>query len=237
VEIVFPAGVVLYFMSLPRFSSVFWDLRAPGPATIGWTGNSPRRLCTTARTYSPAALPPDLQGPLGPIEPVLARLDPLLQTPVTLSAGEFSDLVDFVKNGLLDPRILPHHVRKVIPRRVPSGSRTLTFQFGSSELEGGSEITVADEESTVPTTPQLRQNYPNPFNPSTTITFAISQVSFTTLKVYNLLGQEVVTLVNEEMMPGVHEVTWSGAGNASGVYLYRLQMGAFTETRQMILLR
>jgi cytochrome c peroxidase len=62
---------------------------------------------TSARLYTPSELPPDLQGPLGPFEPVLARLDPLLQTPIQLSAEEFADLVDFVRYGLLDPRILP----------------------------------------------------------------------------------------------------------------------------------
>jgi hypothetical protein len=83
----------------------------------------------------------------------------------------------------------------------------------------------------------LAQNYPNPFNPSTTIGFAIPQGSFTTLKVYNILGQEVATLVNEEMKPGTYEVNWSASSNSSGVYLFRLQAGKFTETRRMILLK
>lgn len=192
---------------------------------------------TSARTYSPNALPPDLRGPLGPIEPVLARLDTLLQTPIVLPAGEFSDLVDFVQNGLLDPRILPRHLKKLIPRRVPSGSRTLTFEFNSSGVELSSETAVSDEENTIPTTAKLLQNYPNPFNPSTTITFAIPQSSFTILKVYNILGQEVATLVNEAMKPGTYEVNWSASGTSSGVYLYRLQAGEFVETRQMILVK
>jgi hypothetical protein len=78
-------------------------------------------------------------------------------------------------------------------------------------------------------------NYPNPFSPSTTISFAIPQSSFTTLKVYNILGQEVATLVNEEMKTGAYQVNWRASGNPSGVYLYRLQTGEFTETKQMIL--
>jgi cytochrome c peroxidase len=84
---------------------------------------------SSARNYTPSALPPDLRGPLGPIEPVLARLDPLLRTPIQLSDEEFSDLVDFVRNGLLDPRILPEHLKTLVPRRVPSGSLTLDFEF------------------------------------------------------------------------------------------------------------
>jgi cytochrome c peroxidase len=84
---------------------------------------------TSASNYTPRDLPPDLQGPLGPIEPVLARLDPLLQTPIQLSDEEFSDLVDFVRNGLLDPRILPKHLKRLVPKRVPSDSPTLDFEF------------------------------------------------------------------------------------------------------------
>jgi cytochrome c peroxidase len=84
---------------------------------------------TSARHYTPRDLPPDLQGPLGPIEPVLARLDPLLQTPLQLSDAEFSQLVDFVRHGLLDPRILPGYLKTLVPKRVPSGRPTLDFEF------------------------------------------------------------------------------------------------------------
>ena len=84
---------------------------------------------TSARNYTPRELPPDLQGPLGPLDPVLARLDPLLQTPLHLSDEEFSQLVDFVRHGLLDPRILPRHLKTLMPERVPSGSPTLDFEF------------------------------------------------------------------------------------------------------------
>ena len=83
----------------------------------------------SARNYFPTALPGDLQGTPGPIEPVLTRLDPLLQTPIELNDAEFSQLVDFVKYGLLDPRILPERLKTLIPKRVPSGSRTLDFEF------------------------------------------------------------------------------------------------------------
>ena len=84
---------------------------------------------TSARHYTPRDLPPDLQGPLGPIEPVLARLDPLFQTPLQLTDAEFSQLVDFVRHGLLGPRILPRHLKTLVPKRVPSGSPTLDFEF------------------------------------------------------------------------------------------------------------
>lgn len=83
----------------------------------------------------------------------------------------------------------------------------------------------------------LSQNYPNPFNPSTTISFIIPHSSLVIVKVYDVLGREVRTLVNEEMKPGSYEVTWDATGFASGVYFYRLQAGSFTETRKLMLLR
>ncbi len=80
-------------------------------------------------SYNTALLPADLQGALGPIDPVLERLDPLLQTPIGLSDQEFDDLVSFVRYGLLDPRILPERLKTLVPKRVPSGSPTLMFEF------------------------------------------------------------------------------------------------------------
>lgn len=78
---------------------------------------------------SSAFVAADLRGPLGPMAPVLARLDPLLVNSVQLNADEFSDLVDFVKNGLLDERAKAENLRKLVPRAVPSGRPVMTFEF------------------------------------------------------------------------------------------------------------
>ena len=83
----------------------------------------------------------------------------------------------------------------------------------------------------------LSQNYPNPFNPSTTISFTISDVRFTTLKIYDVLGREIVTLINEEKPAGNYEVEFSGSNLASGIYYYQLRAGDFVETKKMILLK
>lgn len=84
----------------------------------------------SARSYNPvmAGVDPDLTAPMGPIEPVLARVDPILATPISLTDSEFRQLVDFVRQGLLDPRASPGNLRKSIPRSVPSGFPVLTFQ-------------------------------------------------------------------------------------------------------------
>lgn len=80
-----------------------------------------------ASTYTTAGLPADLQGPLGPMQPVLDRLDPLLATPVVLSAEQFADLVAFVRDGLLDPAATPQKLRRLIPEKLPSGRPSLIF--------------------------------------------------------------------------------------------------------------
>lgn len=83
----------------------------------------------------------------------------------------------------------------------------------------------------------LYQNYPNPFNPTTSIQFAISSRQFVTLKVYDLLGRKVETLVNEEKPAGTYEVEFNAESFSSGIYFYELKAGSFTETKKMVLLR
>jgi cytochrome c peroxidase len=83
----------------------------------------------SARNYNPVVnVAPDLAGALGPIEPVLERVDPILRTPIQLDDDEFRNLVDFVRNGLLDSRAEPGSLRKLIPKSLPSGFPVLTFQ-------------------------------------------------------------------------------------------------------------
>jgi len=88
-------------------------------------------VVASARGYTPASqhLPADLSGPPGPIDPVLARVDPILATPITLASEQFDQLVAFVSRGLLDPRAKPEHLRRLVPRSVPSGRPVLLFEF------------------------------------------------------------------------------------------------------------
>ncbi len=84
---------------------------------------------------------------------------------------------------------------------------------------------------------QLEQNYPNPFNPATTISFSLPSTSFVSLKVFDALGKEVAVLASEELPSGTYSLQWNAAGFASGIYLYCLQAGLFTETKKLVLLR
>lgn len=83
----------------------------------------------------------------------------------------------------------------------------------------------------------LQQNYPNPFNPSTRIEYNLSTPGRVSLKIFNLLGQEVATLVNDLQDAGVYRMTFDAAKFASGVYIYRLQVGSSTEARKMVIIR
>jgi len=83
----------------------------------------------------------------------------------------------------------------------------------------------------------LGQNYPNPFNPSTTFKYEIPKESYITLKVYDILGREVTTLVNEQQRAGYYEIDWNAVNNSSGVYFYKIQAGDYVDTKKMILLR
>ena len=83
----------------------------------------------------------------------------------------------------------------------------------------------------------LSQNYPNPFNPSTTIEFTLPKSEFVELKVYNILGKQVLNLVSKKLNQGSHTYTFDGSKLASGVYYYQLVAGEYTEVMKMILLR
>ena len=103
-------------------------------------------------------------------------------------------------------------------------------------------VSVGEPVNGVPTTFGLSQNYPNPFNPSTSINFAVSQQSFVSLKVFNLLGQEVSTLVSETKGVGLYDIEWNGKDDngidvPSGMYLYKMIAGTFVETRKLMLLK
>ena len=111
---------------------------------------------------------------------------------------------------------------------------TALNQLGYVDDVTSVEIEVTNE---VPSNYELTQNYPNPFNPSTTISFAIPQTSEVQLNIYNILGQEVASLVNKEMSAGKYSVNWDASNLSSGMYIYRLQAGSKVFTNRMILMK
>jgi photosystem II stability/assembly factor-like uncharacterized protein len=99
------------------------------------------------------------------------------------------------------------------------------------------DTTTIDTTLTIPTDYQLKQNYPNPFNPTTTIEYSIPKQSKVTVKVFDLLGREIATLVDEEKTAGNYMIDFNGSNLSSGIYFYRLDAGGFSETRKLILIR
>ncbi len=83
----------------------------------------------------------------------------------------------------------------------------------------------------------LYQNYPNPFNPSTIINYSIPKTGLVTIKVYDILGKEITSLVNEVKSAGNYSVQLSGSKLSSGIYFYRMQSGSFLQTKKLLLLK
>jgi hypothetical protein len=98
-------------------------------------------------------------------------------------------------------------------------------------------LSVNEIGTTIPDNYSLSQNYPNPFNPTTNIDFCIPTASRVALKVYNVIGQEVATLVNEEMKAGNYQVNFNASHLSSGVYFYRLTAGSFVMNKKFTLLK
>ncbi len=101
----------------------------------------------------------------------------------------------------------------------------------------GTPIGIIHISNEVPDRFSLSQNYPNPFNPSTNIKFQMPNSGFVKLIVFDVLGREISTLVNEEMKPGIYEASWDAANYPSGIYFYRLITDKFTETKKMMLVK
>jgi hypothetical protein len=97
--------------------------------------------------------------------------------------------------------------------------------------------TLSDLSKQIPESFALSQNYPNPFNPSTTIDYQVPENTFVTIKVYDILGEETATLVNEQQSPGYYKVNFNAGNYASGVYFFRLTAGRFTQVRKMVLIK
>jgi len=124
-------------------------------------------------------------------------------------------------------------------RSKTSGSTSIYSNTGNFKV--GSVTSVEGEEE-LPLSYSIDQNYPNPFNPTTTINYSLPEANFVTIKIYNMLGQEVKTLISEEVKAGRHNVNWNGDNNygmkvSSGTYIYRITAGEFVQAKKMILLK
>jgi hypothetical protein len=125
------------------------------------------------------------------------------------------------------------------PYSVSRGGILTLGTFAVGKFKDVPDIIVGVErnEYGAPAQFSLSQNYPNPFNPTTAIQYSVSSTQYVSLKVYDVIGRELSTLVSEVKPPGTYTVKWDAQGLASGIYFYRLEAGQFTETRKLVLLR
>jgi hypothetical protein len=118
---------------------------------------------------------------------------------------------------------------------VPGGK--ISFRLKQIDNNGKFKYSDQIEVEIIPNNYSLRQNYPNPFNPSTTINYSIAKDGAVKLKVYNLIGEEVVTLVNEVKQAGNYNISFNASTLPSGIYFYKLESGNFVNSKKMILLK
>lgn len=151
-----------------------------------------------------------------------------------LSSGGEDVWLEDASNNVIDFVSFPAMDLTQSYNRIPDGSDNWTL---SNFITKGLPNTLTDveENGTIITEFNLQQNYPNPFNPSTTIKFSIPASGFVTLKIYDILGKEVSTLVNENKTSGVYQVSFNAAGLSSGVYFYELKMENFVSVKKLIL--
>ena len=119
---------------------------------------------------------------------------------------------------------------------VASNSSNINFA-GFWTLSSDLITSVEHIPSSIPKEFRLQQNYPNPFNPTTTIQFALPKQSVVTLKLFDILGREVATLVDEEMQPGEYKIVFEVKELASGVYFYRIQADGFVQSKKLTVLK
>ena len=152
-----------------------------------------------------------------------------------LAAGEYQS---FTLTGLT-PGQLYYTAIKTYDN---SGNQSLISNVDSAEAGFDLVTDINDTESDLPTDFELSQNYPNPFNPTTTISFSLPEQSYVDLSIYNVNGQKITTLVDQNLHAGVHTFEWDGnsvSGNqvATGIYIYRIQANSYTDSKKMVLMK
>jgi hypothetical protein len=121
---------------------------------------------------------------------------------------------------------------------VMSGAaQMISVQYTENGIVDLTPTSVGGKDAPIPRVFSLAQNYPNPFNPMTTIEFSIPFKNYTTLKIYDILGREVNTIISQVLESGIHSFNWNAKGNSSGVYFYRLQSGNMVATKKLLLLK
>ncbi len=140
-------------------------------------------------------------------------------------------------NGLYDAPPTDHAWRLTLNSSTGNYAENFSHNTNFTDIQWPGVTGILDEIARIPNKYILLQNYPNPFNPATNIAFNLKEPGFVTLKIYDLLGQEVITLVNKELPAGLHNIPFDASGLQSGTYIYRIQSKNFTAAKKMVLLK
>ena len=147
-----------------------------------------------------------------------------------------ASLHDTVWTEIIPPKPLAGIVSMLFLPTVQPRGQLLLGTYGDGVILFSVPVTSTDPEWTPPHF-TLQQNYPNPFNPATTIEFAVPQAGYVALKVYNVLGEELATLIVGEHAAGTYKASWDASSLPSGVFIYRLVAGGYVQTKKMVLCR
>lgn len=179
----------------------------------------------------------------------LSWINPSPANDETTYEVEFSSSSDFQNSEVFETSDKTQIVNNLLSNsdyywrvRTKSSDGKYSDYSPTGKFNTDDEITSVNNKEELPSEFALRQNYPNPFNPTTTINYALPKASYVTLKIYNMLGQEVKTLISKEMKAGAHSVNWAGDNNygqkvTSGTYIYQISAGEFMQAKKMILLK
>jgi parallel beta-helix repeat protein len=240
-------------IALDAGTQYHWRVKlVSGPSSSAWSDVNGEALFTTAASsitlVSPVLGSPDkmLLSTSSPSLSWYLPTKPILEQSYRVEISVNSDLSNpFMQENNLDK--LNSVAKNLVPGiyywRVQAASADGKYsdysKIGAFKISG---TTAVNNEDGIPKEFAVSQNYPNPFNPSTLITYALPKTSMVSIKIYNMLGQEVKSLLNSERQPGVYTIQWNGDNNfgqhvASGVYIYRVTAGQNIKTMKMMLLK
>jgi hypothetical protein len=212
----FSEGVTLTEVNFENVRTSYFDLK------IANINNEKNQVIIGLLPQLSAQAKPDLEAGTGPVANLVFRIDD-----PTVSAVH---LETFTTRN-------PGHFLTYVYHKYDESGKISQYMVQPDFTPIDVSLSGAGTSPNLPKTYALNQNYPNPFNPTTEISFDLPKSSHVELNVFNVLGQNVKTLVDQNMAAGSHTLTWDASGVASGVYFYRIKAEDFTATKKMMVLK
>ena len=211
--------------------SITWSTIAPLPATFNANGTSYRSSAATIKSVNGGVLIVGGANALGAYNGTAYIYNPCLNTYTTLTSATGS------AKSNMGARLYTFKDSVVyLAAGYNAAGQTSILKF-AARCYNCIVTGITNNGNTIPETYSLKQNYPNPFNPVTKINYALPKNGFVSLKVYDVLGKEIVNLVNEKKVAGNYSVDFNANSLTSGVYFYRLEVNGFVDTKKMMLVK